>query len=282
MYKPIGSRTLAEAKEPQIRLGIQGYPKTGKTYAAMTFPNPVVVNLDRGLGAHNGRSDVIELPFYEESFCKTINPNHKEAEHTLRDTLLLFVTKEAPKLTEEQTLVWDGGTGTQNCYHKWYSCHKVFSKTSGKEDERAEWALKIPFFSDLFEAFKKLKCNVIYISHEQDKKDKDGAYSGKIRPLLSGQAGDQCVSHFTDWVRQLTMSKPDVNKLDDKTLSKWGMTKIEFQAMCDSFERNTIYYWQLEPDDLYDGGCSSLVNFPMFIPANYDSFKKYIRKYVTK
>ena len=58
-YIPKGAVSLNTITvKPQIRLGLQGYSGTGKTWAALTFPNPIVLNLDRGLGAHTGRSDV--------------------------------------------------------------------------------------------------------------------------------------------------------------------------------------------------------------------------------
>jgi len=277
MYKPVNSRTLAEAEDPQIRLGIQGYGGTGKSYAALNgFPNPIVVNIDRGLGAHKGRSDVLEVALYDTEVCKKINPNHKDNTN-LKDTIMLWLANEATKLEKDQTLVWDGGTGTNNAYHKWYSVNKVVTKT-GAYDDYAEYKLKIPFFIDICERFQRLKCNVIYISHESDKKDKQGEYTGKIRPLLSGQFNDQIINYFTDWFRQHSSDKPDFNKLDEKYLKQWDMTRFEFIAMCDTYPRNTIYYWQTESDNIFDGKCSSLINFPRFIPANFESFKKYMRK----
>ena len=277
MYTPPHAIPLDQVTQQQIRLGIQGYGKTGKTSAALTFPNPIVVNLDRGLGAHIGRKDVVELPFWSNEFCAKINSKHKNNSH-IRDTLIQWLKSEGQKLEADQTLVWDGGTGTQNAYHAWYDNNRVYSVKSGKEDEFAQWKLKIEFFAELCEEFKRLRCHVVYICHEADKKDKaTGEYTGKIRPLLTGQFQDQLVSHFSDWVRQLTADKPaDFSKIQPETLYKWGFkTQAEFKEMCDKFPRNTIYFWQLESDDVFDGGVSSLVNFPRFIPATYESFLKY-------
>src|SRR6266550_5949978 len=124
MYVPSFCKSLAESSEPQIRLGVQGYGGTGKTWSALTFLNPVAVNIDRGLGAHSTRTDVIEVKFYDLEYCKKVNLNHK-GPHDLKDTILLFLDKEAKKLEPDQTLIWDGGTGTQNAYHKWYD-NKIY------------------------------------------------------------------------------------------------------------------------------------------------------------
>ena len=75
IYKPVGSLSLAEITDvPLIRLGIQAPPGKGKTYSALTFPNPVVLNFNKGLGAHTGRGDVIDVPFWDGKFCDKIHP----------------------------------------------------------------------------------------------------------------------------------------------------------------------------------------------------------------
>lgn len=277
MYKPKDCIALDELQDYQIRLGIQGYGGTGKTWAALTFPGPLVVSLDRGLAAHVGRKDVIEAPFYNIDFCKKINPNHRDI-HNLADTLRFFLDREAKKMEPDQTLIWDGCSGTQFAYHKWYENNKVISTKSGKEDEYAEWRLKIDFFTDIHEAFKGLKCNVIFIAHEVDKKEKDGGYLGKVRPLLGGQFGDQILKEYSNWFRQHSKSKPNEGSvISPQELGRWGFkTREEYDEMCKEFPGGTIYYWQLESDDIFDAKCS-LVNFPRFIPANYTTYKRYER-----
>ena len=283
MYKPPGCFSLNELKTlPQIRLGIQGYGGTGKTWAALTFPNPVVANLDRGLGAHLGRGDVIEVPFYDPAFCRSqmANPAMPYFPHYLKDVLYRWLEKEAPKLSPEQTLVWDGGTGMQNAFHKWYSKNLVI--VNGEENMFAQWDLKKKFYADVIEMLKTLPCHVVMLFHEAEKKDKDGEYRGKIRPLLTGSFGDELMSHFSDWFRQHAMDKPaDVSKMSPAELNKYGMTPTEFKAFMDTTPRNTYYVWQTESDSAFDGKCSSLVNYPRFVPANFSIFEKYRRKIST-
>lgn len=274
MYTPTGCTTLAEATQAQIRLGIQGFAGTSKTWAALTFPNPLCLNYDRGLGAHLGRSDVIEVPMWDPLYVRKFAANGDVKEATD-----IWLTKEAPKLDKEQTLIIDGGTTIQKAYHKWYSKNPVYTK-SGKEDDFAEWGLKLIWFGDIMDILKSLKCNVIWLSHEAEKKEKNGEYIGKIRPLLSGSFGDQLVSHFTDWFRSHAGNKPKEGSPPDKAaLAKWGMSDTkQFTEMCNTFPCDTIYFWQTASDDNADCKVSSLVECPKFIPANWQSFQKYMRK----
>lgn len=279
IYIPPNCITLdTVTSKPQIRLGIQGFPGTGKTWSGCTFNNPIVLNLDRGLGAHNGRKDVIEIPFYDTKFSG--------GKASLKDRLLVWIESEGVKLTKDQTLVFDGCSSMEVAYHQWYNANQnLFFTASGKVDAFAEWQVKKKYFGEVMESFKSLKCDVVFISHEAERADKPssvgqpGEYTGKIRPLLTGAYGDIIVRDFTDWFRQHAADKPtDYTTIKPEALAQWGMkTTQEFKAMCDTFPRNTIYYWQLEGDNKFDGKCSSLVNFPRFIPANYSSFQKYQR-----
>lgn len=280
LYIPPNSISLDKLEMPQIRLGLQGFPKTGKTWSALTFPNPIVADLDRGLGAHRGRTDVIQVPLYDPEFGKkyyTTDPSN------VKEVSMAWLLKEGKNLKANQTLIWDGLSGLESAYHSDWKKNPVTSTRSGQVDAFAEWANKLVYFGELCDELIKLKCGVILISHEAEKKDKSGEYTGKIRPLINGSFGDKIVGKFTDWFRQHAANKPDFTKdLSEMTrkniTNNWGMTVEQFKAMCDTFPRNTIYYWQLENDDNFDGGCSSLVNFPRYIPANYESFCKYMRK----
>ena len=282
MYKPLNCLTMAELKSlPQIRTGIQGYGGTGKTWSALSFPNPVVANSDRGLGAHIGRTDVIEVPFYDSAFCATMMAAKGAPyfPHMLKDIIGKWLDTEATKLEPDQTLVWDGNTGMQNAYHKWYGKNKVYY--DGVEDTRAEWGIKKKWYAEIIEQLKSLKCHVVFISHEAEKKEKDGEYRGKIRPLISGSFGDELMTHFTDWFRQLSADKYTAATATPAECSKWGMTQPELLKWQERFPRNTIYYWQTESDSVFDGKCSSLVNFPRFVPAEFSTFEKYRRKIST-
>ncbi len=258
IYQPPGCKKLSELTEqPQMRLGIQGYGGTGKTWTALTFPNPIVANLDRGLGAHTGRADVIEIPFYNDAYCRSIMPNYNTGK--LKDLLQIWLSKEGKKLSPEQTLVWDGNTSMQNAYHRWYNDNRVFT-SSGKEDDFAQWRLKTQFYADIVEQLKFLPCHVVYIAHEAEKKEKDGSYRGKIRPLLTGQFADELLNHFTSWFRQHASEKPSdlelrytspsdisvkLRDVEGEWPTYWVLTEIKFSNKAEgrilTIDTKTIY-----------------------------------------
>jgi len=275
-YLPPNSITLDKAKPQQIRLGLQGYPGTGKTWSSLTFPNPIVLDIDRGLGAHLGRNDVVQVPFYDPEFVKTIIPTQG---YNIRDALTYWIDKEGRKLEADQTLILDGISGIESNYHFMWRKQPTLTKT-GVIDDRDEWTKKITYFGELTDLLISLRCHVVVITHEAETKTKDNVYdSMKVRPLLTGQAGNRLLSKFTDWFRQHASDKPTpgVAVAEDK-LAQWGMNAAEFAAMCKEFPRNTVYYWQTEGDAAFDGKASSLVNFPRYIPANYKNFVKWMKK----
>ena len=275
-YTPNGSIKLSDiSTKQQIRLGIQGFPGVGKTWAALTFLNPVVIDFDRGLKAHEGRDDVIQVPAYSWKLDER------------KDKLIEWINKEGVQLTKDQTLILDGLSSLEVSYHKWFAANQHnFLTKGGKVDDFAEYRVKKDWCGELFEAIKTLRCDFILLSHESERADKPsspgqpGSYTGKIRPLLTGSYGDMIVRDFSDWFRGHCGDKPKDMKefCTPERLKQWVMNNaIEFKAMCDTFPRDTIYYWQLESDDKFDAKAGSLVNPPRFIPANWTYFKKYLR-----
>lgn len=276
LYIPPGCKSLAEETDiPQIRLGIQGFGGTGKTWSALTFPNPIVLNLDRGLGAHIGRTDVIEIPIHNDAFCRTVNPNHTSS--CLKDTVMIWLYREGKKLNPTQTLIVDSNTQIDNSYHTWFnSVRHNFLTDKGKEDGFAEYKQKKIYYLEFLETLKYLPCHVVFICHETE--GSIGKFDGKIRPLLSGQVADSLMNYFTDFFRQLTATIPgNFNEIGADKLANWKMTRQEFEVWCKSFPRRTMYYWQPDGDSNFDGKCSSLVNYPAYMPATYDSFVKFRR-----
>ena len=276
LYIPKGCTTLADSPtDPQIRLGLQGFPKCGKTFAALTFPNPIVANLDRGLGAHEGRSDIIEVPFWNGTFCDGIIPRSGNANPPNRkDALLKWIHFEGAKLVPEQTLIIDSLSAIEDAFHTEYRINPVVTK-GGSEQGFAEWKHKQTYFGELMGEIKSLRCNVILCAHQSE-----NSLKGGFRPLLSGGFADKLESHFTDWFNCIAVEKPVPDKVEDfKT--KFGIKdKDTMPDWFQSTKSNTIYLWQTQSSQIADCGTTHLVNAPKFVLAGYNTFLKYGRKSV--
>lgn len=262
-YTPPNSRKCSDLKGGQVRIGLMGYPFTGKTWSALTFPNPVVLNLDNKLGAHSNREDVIVLPFSDGAFCdqysKRVSASHPP---NVRNAVKKWLQTEGLKLEADQTLVIDSWTMLQNWFDIQETIEPQYSVSTGKVDEFAAWASKKQFSRDICEYLKLIRCNYIIVTfHETDERDKkSGKVTGKVRPLMEGSFKDQVSGHFTDWFRQHAIDKlKEPNKSDSEVIG-------------------TSYLWQTQSDSIADCGTGSLINVPRMIQADYETFLKYRAK----
>ena len=280
LYIPTGSKFLSETEDNQVRIGIQGPPFSGKTTAALTFPNPVILTYDRKISAHLHRTDVPLIPFYNPSFVDSVvRRDGTQQPPNRKDALIKWLDKEGTKLSHEQTLLVDGCTGIEDAYHQWFNVNKddlAVSKT-GEYNKFVEWDMKKKYFTEVWNAFKAINADIVFICHEQDDRNKDGTYNGKIKPLLTGQASDKMGANFTDWVAQVTIGKPTTPEQKQKVMDWARVSSATVQEWCDATPSTygTIHLWQLQSDDMRDLGTSSLTGAPKFILAGYDTFSKY-------
>lgn len=278
IYIPKGAINLKNALPPQIRLGLQGYGGEGKSYAAATFPNTIFASFDRGLGAHTGREDINEVPFYNDDFVDSIKKRKTGEPANRRDAYLQWLNTEAKKLQPNQTLVNDAISDIETAFDTQEALEPVRT-SEGVVDARVFWRHKIEYFQEIMTILKSLKCHVINLCHEQDDRDSKGNLNGKLKPMVNGQFKDKIVKEHTDWFRQMAINKYPEDKISDKILKDWGFkTRREMLEMQSQFPRDTIYCWKLDSDDIFSGKCSSLVNFPSYIPSNYKAFQQYQRK----
>jgi len=278
-YIPKSAVALSsDMSKQQVRLGIQGYGGVGKTWSVLGtpdqkqkgFPNCMVMNLDRGLGAHQGCSHIYEIPFYKMS-----------KKEDMKDKIMEWLNTEAYKLNEGQTLIIDSLSALEQIYHAYYRANEIqlAMGKGGRINDFAEWNIKENFFNEIHVVLKGLRCDVIMLAHEVERPDKPtiigqpGTYSGKIRPLMTGKVGDSIVKEYTDWFRAHCCKKPTDPK--PETLAAFRMSLAEFKTMCAEFPSDTLYYWQTQGDDLFNAKASSLVNPPMYIPATFAAFSKY-------
>lgn len=284
LYIPPSAISLSNNdSKQQIRLGIQGYPGTGKNWSILGtpdksqigFPNCIVGNCDRGLSAFQGRDDIYEIKFWDNILFG--KPEEK------KDKITEWMRDQGTKLKTNQTFVMDSLSKLDQIYHSWFAANEtaIAVGKGGKYNDFAEYQVKNKWFAEIHNIMGTFRCDIILLCHESERPDKPttigtpGMYTGKIRPILSGQFGDTIIKEYTDWFRQHCGKK--TLEPAEITLANFRMTKAEFLAMQSTFVGDTLYYWQTKGDDLFNAKASSLINPPTYIPATYESFRRYQR-----
>jgi hypothetical protein len=287
IYIPEGAYTLDKAPtDIQIRLGIQGPSKYGKSWAGTTFPGCIALSYDRGMLSHQGRSDIVEVPFWSDEFIDRIYPRTSQEYRDFKtgamritppnrmDALIRWVYTEAQKIPSKHTLMLDNNTGIQKAFHQQYWIDPALDN-KGELKPWEEFNRKIAHFQDLMVALKSLKCHVVYIAHEMDERDKKNEATGRKRPMLSGAFCSEIQTHFTDWFRAWAVAKPTDEEMRGRFCEKFKPDNLE--EWMKSSTNDTVYLWQTQSDEEFTCG-TSLINCPKFIVANYNSFLKYRRK----
>ena len=155
-------KKAAEAAKNSRTIGlIYGFPGVGKTTAALSMPNPVLVDCERGIGRVNGavRCDFVELNSIDEFNLADLAGYDTIVFDTLGVLLELFdkkVKEINPKLVKT-----DGALSLQG-----YGTRKILFKN---------------FISDL----RKCGKNVLFLAHVTENKDGDIT---QYRPYATGSS----------------------------------------------------------------------------------------------
>jgi len=243
---------LEQSAITQIRLGLIGKPGAGKTTAALTFPNPLVLDRDKKLPPG---AAVKSIPFYNTAFSKKFGGD--------REALVNFLTKEAPsKIPPNMTMIIDSWTMFMNCFDLWADSVSTSMFWSAKKNEVDGFAIhadRINYAVEIMTALKQLPHNFIINFHEQIEREKTGPNAGKpsgnIKPLMKGQFADQAAAHMTDFFRQVIIR--------DKSTSKLS------------------YIWEVLPSDEFFP-ITSFKSPDRYIPATYEALMDYRAKYPVK
>lgn len=155
-------KKAAEAKKNTHVIGlIYGQPGVGKTTAALSMPNPILIDCERGIGRVNGalRTDFVELESIDEFNIADLAGYDTVVFDTLGVLLELFDKKVKdmnPKLVKS-----DGALSLQG-----YGARKLLFKQ---------------FIADLRASGK----NVLFLAHVAEQKDGD---ISKFRPYATGSS----------------------------------------------------------------------------------------------
>lgn len=271
MYLP--PTTIPSTKAKVVRVGLQGEPATGKTYSSLTFPNPIVGNLDNGLSAFPGTPSI---PFYDPEFICSLN-NGKFKPKSANEpplyigrmsggeieegALLWWLRTEGLKLEADQTYIHDSWSSTQDALDTelWLKRNAKVSH-DGKIDDRAPWGNKGKISKEIMKYLCSLRCNVVVIFHEIQQRNDKPPYNllDKTKPLMQGAFVAEIKRFFTDYFRTVTeeilAQQPD---------GKHRCVEVK-------------YFWQVRSDHEFDARSS--ISFPSGIvrtKPHYDIFKEY-------
>lgn len=250
MLLPLKLAGVVPSKAYTNLFAIIGEPNTGKTTAALTFPNPVVLDFDKKLP-----TNVQCVEFWNEAWVHNYlgtKPPVLAHKHT---ALLKWLRDKdgGMSLSADHTLILDSYTNVDASWEIFVARNQhMFQSVAGKFDAMKAYREKINYNIELFALLKSLDCAVVVTFHEQIERDKTTGYpTGKMKPLLSGQFKDQIMGHFGMAVRQLV--NEDSNK-------------------------KPIYQWQILSDKTFDAMTSPAYKFPSdvkFIGAQYNNLTQY-------
>lgn len=170
-------------------MGIQGEPHSGKTTAAVSWPNPLVLNLDKKL-----RSGIPEVPLWNNGwvhdFMKTKPPLYANR----KDAIIKWLREVGPSIPADTTLIVDSFTMIDNTWTEFVTNNIQLFYTKGNDGKSAEYNGRAMFYAkqnylvELFALFRSLPCACIVLFHETAARDNKGNLNNKMRPLVSGGA----------------------------------------------------------------------------------------------
>lgn len=213
LYKPSYATPIKELPFIQRRIGLMGRSGSGKTYGALTFKNPVVIDIDGNLAAHSEREDVLVLRFNDETWIreKLGYKFESKIKYPIRDAVKKYLLEEATKLSEQQTLVIDSWTSLQVAFDLQKELEPKYV-VGGGIDAFDFWACKIDYSEAVLSSLQKLRCDVVVTLHEQDQREHLGKLNGKIEPLMEGKFNKKIGLYFTEFYRCIVESKLDKDK----------------------------------------------------------------------
>lgn len=178
--------------EPLNLIAIQGEPNSGKTYAALTFPNPLVLDFDKKLPA-----GIQSVPFWNTAYVHQLMNTKPPVFCNQRDAIRKWLKNYGPSIPADTTLVLDSWTNLQKCFD-------IFAENNqehyySKENKYDRWAVyrhKIFYSFEILNLLKGLACTCIVTLHETWLTDRQGNESGKFKPLMDGQFRDELMGHM--------------------------------------------------------------------------------------
>lgn len=245
--------------DPQIRLLLVGPPKSGKTFAAATFPNPLYVDFDNGLTATELRAlQLAQLPFYSEEWVRTqyksLHPSPTSPFKPASAFVQFINSVDVQKMTIEDTLVIDSLSTLSDAVKAELAVNTPKGK-DGNPDTFWFWREWSNWFCAFCTKLKSFKCHVVLLAHEQEIRDNETGRVTSYKFCLQGQEfSPRLPQFFTDIYRQTKESRQIPGQVD----------KLKMQV-------EESYLWQVKTTPQFLA-CSRMNTKQLYMPATFKSF----------
>lgn len=168
-------------------IGIQGEPNTGKTTAAVSWPNPLLLDFDKKCPP-----GVSTIPFWDASWIHSYMKTKAPLFANRKQALIQWLREAGPGLPPDITLIVDSYTAVEHSYGEYVSNNRAqFTTSSGEYNQRAMYLDKFNYNVELFALLKSAPCPVVITFHEQIARNEKGQPTGKYRTVVSsGQFKD--------------------------------------------------------------------------------------------
>lgn len=233
-------KSSADLKSTQIRLFLIGPPKSGKTFSAATFPDPIFVDFDKGLTSPELRERKLKfLPMYDNDFIK----NEMKQQNSV-NALTWFLKNEAPKLTNEQTIVLDSLSTIGDVVME--DCVKRTPINNGKPEGYWTWTEWAKWWLNLCHMFNSLTCHVVVTAHEKEiRNDETGKLEGYLWLMKGKDFSPRMPQFFTDIFRQIKTSKEAGGKITEE------------------------FNWQVKGDTAFPFACTRMTTDQKLVKADF-------------
>lgn len=179
-------------------IGIQGEPNTGKTTAAISWPNVLALDFDKKLP-----KGVPCVEFWNEEVLREICGVKAPIPVFRKDAIIKWLRTAGPSLPKDITLLVDSYTMIDNSWSEFVKAMPQLFSTKPRDNSPSEFngremfKQKFDFNLELFSLLKSTPCPVIITFHETVERNEKGGLTGKYRTLVNGGSfKDQLEGHL--------------------------------------------------------------------------------------
>ncbi len=245
-----------------IKALLIGAPGSGKSTAAATFPNPVILDFDNNTPPEvKAMPGVRHLPLYDKAYrkeivdgIKSLGPAAKRqyVDYAPMLTIYLLCNQLANELTEKDTLIFDSVSRYASMAAKMID---VQEEKAIEKNSYHRWAVFAETMETAFDCVSVLPCNQVAIMHEEELRDPESNRILAVRWLVDGKKFAHKVPQYFGNIFRCIRKAPETGKQFDAN----EKAKVE-------------YYWQVQPDSKFPAR-TTIKTDKRYVTPSYESFK---------